>query len=408
MALEVEGQASAQASETPTRAIALLALASFASAANLRVCDPLLPQIAGELGVTVGTAALTVMAFALAYGVFQVVVGPLSDARGRLSMVVLGSLWAGIATVISAGMPTLGPLALMRFLAGAGGAAVIPVAIAWIGDVVPYERRQAVLARYISGQILGIVFGQAAGGLLGDLIGWRATLVMLGVVHIAAGLLLLGEMRRLKVGMSAAGPRALAPVRRIRLRACCRTAWVRTVLISVFIEGVAMFGGLAYVGADLHQRFGLSLGVVGALLASFGAGALFYSIDGWHAWWPGSASRAWRRSEPSASLPATPRSPSCRGPGSPFPPSPSSASASTCCTTRCRPTPRRWRPRRAGLAVSLFAFMFFCGQSTGVVLGAPVMDRYGGQPIFLSAAVIVLAIAFWFRRQLVLRMREPG
>ena len=111
-------------------------------------------------------------------------------------------------------MPTLWPLALMRFLAGAGGAAVIPVAIAWIGDVVPYERRQPVLARYISGQILGIVFGQAAGGLLGDLIGWRATLAMLGIVHIAAGLLLLGEMRRLKVGVPAAWPRALAPVRR--------------------------------------------------------------------------------------------------------------------------------------------------------------------------------------------------
>ena len=93
-------------SDTPTRAIALLALAAFASAANLRVCDPLLPQIASELGVTVGTAALTVTAFALAYGVFQVVVGPLSDARGRLSMVVLGSIWAGIATVVSAGMPT--------------------------------------------------------------------------------------------------------------------------------------------------------------------------------------------------------------------------------------------------------------------------------------------------------------
>ena len=75
------------------------------------------------------------------------------------------------------------------------------MAIAWIGDVVPYERRQPVLARFLSGQILGIVFGQAAGGLLGDLIGWRATLVALGLVHIVAGLLLLGEMRRLKVGL---------------------------------------------------------------------------------------------------------------------------------------------------------------------------------------------------------------
>ena len=97
------------------------------------------------------------------------------------------------------------------------------MAIAWIGDVVPYERRQAVLARYISGQILGIVFGQAAGGLLGELIGWRATLVMLGVVHIGAGLLLLGEMRRLKIGVRFRAARAGAsppppPT------ACCGTA----------------------------------------------------------------------------------------------------------------------------------------------------------------------------------------
>src|SRR6185436_13471785 len=74
--------------------------------------------------------------------------------------------------------------------------AVIPVAIAWIGDVVPYEGRQQVLARYISGQILGIVFGQAAGGMLGELIGW---------LHIVAGLLLLGEMRRLKTGVPVPG-----------------------------------------------------------------------------------------------------------------------------------------------------------------------------------------------------------
>ena len=105
MAVETQGQGSAEASETPTRAIALLALASFASAANLRVCDPLLPQMAAELDVTVGTAARSVTAFALSYGLFQVLVGPLSDARGRLNMVVLGSVWAGIATIVSATMP---------------------------------------------------------------------------------------------------------------------------------------------------------------------------------------------------------------------------------------------------------------------------------------------------------------
>jgi hypothetical protein len=55
--------------------------------------------------------------------------------------------------------------------------------------------------------------------------------------------------------------------------------------------------------------------------------------------------------------------------------------------------------------VSLFALALFSGQSAGVALAAPVMDRYGGQPIFLSTSVIILAVAFWFRRQLV---RKPS
>ena len=371
---------SASASKTPTRAIALLALAAFASAANLRVCDPLLPQIAGELGVTIGTAALAVTAFALAYGVFQVVVGPLSDARGRLNMVVLGSIWAGIASVISASMPTLGPLVVARFLAGAGAAAVIPVAIAWIGDVVPYERRQPVLARYVSGQILGIVFGQAAGGLLGELIGWRATLVVLGIVHMVAGLLLLGEMRRLEAGVPAPGG--------ARWRHSAASAysvlqdrWARTVLISVFIEGLAMFGGLAYVGADLHQRFGLSLGVVGALLASFGAVALAAGY---------------------AMLVVMPR---------PWLAVPAIALIGLgfyMLHNTLQTNATQMAPEARGLSMSLFAFALFSGQSAGVALAAPVMDRYGGEPIFLLASVIILTIAFWFRRRLMVRMRKPA
>jgi hypothetical protein len=37
-----------------------------------------------------------------------------------------------------------------------------------------------------------------------------------------------------------------------------------------------------------------------------------------------------------------------------------------------------------------------------------MMDRYGGEPIFLLASVIILTIAFWFRRQLMMRMRTPA
>src|SRR5262249_39035971 len=141
---------------TPRRAILVLALASFVGAANLRVCDAFVPQIAQELAVTVGTAAAMVTAFAVAYGLCQIVVGPLGDARGKLRMVVLGSIWAGVATIIGAAMPSLAPLVVFRFLAGAGAAAGIPLAIALIGGGGGYERRPAGLGPGESGRILGL------------------------------------------------------------------------------------------------------------------------------------------------------------------------------------------------------------------------------------------------------------
>src|SRR6266545_4615 len=66
--------------------------------------------------------------------------------------------------------------------------------MAYIGDVTPYERRQQVLARYMSGQITGQLFGQAAGGIIGDLLGWRAMFFVLAAMFAVAALALFREL----------------------------------------------------------------------------------------------------------------------------------------------------------------------------------------------------------------------
>ena len=43
-------------------------------------------------------------------------------------------------------------------------------------------------------------------------------------------------------------------------------------------------------------------------------------------------------------------------------------------------------PEARGTAVALFASVYFIGQTVGVALAAPVMDRYGGPPLFVFAA----------------------
>lgn len=396
----------ADAMRAQNRMLVLLSLAAFASAANLRICDPLLPQIASEFAVSVGSSAAVVTAFAVSYGVAQIIVGPLGDARGKIAVVVGGSLWVGLCTALCATIPALGPLVASRFLAGAGAAAVIPLAIAWIGDVVPYEQRQPVLARFLSGQILGIVFGQAAGGILGELVGWRGTMLVISVLHIAAGLLLWSEMRR--------GAVLMPPVAEARWRQSAVSAlrvlqvpWVRIMLVTVFVEGFAMFGAFAFVGAELHARFGIGLGIVGLMLATLGAGAFVYVFSA--AWlvrtlgqhglvrWgsvaiaTGYATLAWT---PWAWLAV----PAIAVIGLGF----------YMFHNTLQTNATQMAPEARGLAMSLFAFTLFGSQSVGVAIAAPVMDRFGAQPIFVVAAVLLVAVAHWFRIQLLRRVAAPA
>ena len=304
-------------------------------------------------------------------------------------------------------MPSLGPLVLVRFLAGAGAAAVIPVAIAWIGDVVPYERRQPVLARFLSGQILGIVFGQAAGGLLGELIGWRGALVVLGLVHIAAGLLLLGEMRRLERRPARCDGDCAGAKRGVGRRRAAQP-WARIVLGSSVprrhrhVRRLRLRRRRAASCASVS-----SLGVVGAMLASFGAGALLYSLDrrpaGAALGQPGLAGgggsvlcgrlRHARRSRRGCWL--APPAIALIGLGFYM------------LHNTLQTNATQMAPEARGLAISLFAIVLFTGQSVGVALAAPVMDRYGGAADLPGRRRWpLLAIAFWFRRQL-MRAAEP-
>jgi predicted MFS family arabinose efflux permease len=86
--------------------------------------------------------------------------------------------------------PTLFMLVIARMLAGATAGALIPLSIAWIGDTVPYERRQPVLARFLIGQMFGIALGQVLGGIGADYVGAAPVFVTLAVWFTATALLM--------------------------------------------------------------------------------------------------------------------------------------------------------------------------------------------------------------------------
>lgn len=260
----------------PHREIFLLSLAAFASSVALRLCDPMLPAIARSFETTVGKAAVVITATSIAYGICQFLFGPLGDRFGKFHVIAWACLASTLGALACAVSPGLEYLSLGRALTGATTAALIPLAMAWIGDTVAFELRQPTLARFMSGQIVGLVSGQALGGLFADTVGWRWAFAFLAAIYFVVGLQLLKDKPRLQAEHGHAGA-AQRPGALAGMAAVVRSPKARYILATVFAEAMATFGVIAFIPAYLHERFGISLFHAGAVVALFGLGGLIYT-----------------------------------------------------------------------------------------------------------------------------------
>jgi len=380
----------------PVRAIAFLALAAFASAATMRITDALLPQIAREFDVTTGVAGRVVTAFAVSYGLMQAVFGPVGDRVGKYPVVTLATALSGFGAAACALAPTLDALTVARLLSGATAAAIIPLSMAWIGDTVPYAERQPVLARFLSGQILGLVFGQAAGGILGESIGWHSAFWLIAALNILAASGLGFEL--------ACNARTRSGGRRGRSFAAgfhdvLSRPWARVVLLTVLVEGYAMFGAFVFVASYLHDRFGLSLALSGVVVASYGLGGLLYAAT----------ARRLLRALHERGLALAGGVLLCVG----FlalallpawwlavPVNVVLGLGFYMLHNTLQTHATQMAPEARGAAVAMFAAAFFIGQSIGVAATAAIVDTIGPRVAFVFAAVSVLALAAWFRGRL--------
>jgi len=392
-------ESSSQTSGSATSAITLLALASFAAQAMVRVTDSLLPQIAADLNVSVGATSIVVTAYLLAHGSVQLVIGPIGDRFGKYLCVSIAAA-GSTAMVVACGLaPSLPVLVAARLACGLATGWIIPFALAFVGDVIPYERRQQVIGRFLSGQILGQLFGQAAGGVLGDYFGWRNVFFILAALLAAATLGLFYELWRNPITHANATPQHRGRGFIADYSAVLRSPWARAVIAIAFIEAAAMFGAFTYVGADLHLRFGVGFTLVGLFVGAFAIGGLIYSLS----------VRALVNRFGQTGLAA--------GGGAllalayltlAFEPHYWMAPAAILTIglgfymlhNTLQTNATQMTPQARGTAVAIFSASLYLGQTAGVAAGGVIFDRFTAVPVFLIAAAVLLALALWFARQL--------
>jgi YNFM family putative membrane transporter len=390
---------SPDAPPNPTRSIVLLAVAAFASQAQVRVTDSLLPQIADDFGTTVGAAAMVVTAYAVAHGSVQLFIGPIGDRFGKYLTVMTMCLASSILVMACGLANSLTELAIARLLAGACAGWVIPLSMAYVGDVTPYDRRQPVLGRYLTGQITGQLFGQAAGGVLGDLFGWRNVFFILGAMFALATLGLIYELVTNPRTRPAGRPEERSRGFVADYKAVLSNPWARIVIAAVFLESFFGWGAFAYVGADLNQRFGLGYTAVGLIVGCFAIGGLVYATTvqqlvnrfGQRGLAVGGALMCGACYLVLASGLAWWLAPLAVGLyGLGF-----YALHNTLQTCGTQMTPEA---RATGFA--LFSSAIYLGQTVGVGVSGIVFDRAGAMPLLVVAGLVLPAMAVWFAREL--------
>jgi DHA1 family inner membrane transport protein len=256
--------------------ISLLAAAGFASGAGIRLLDPLLPLVAGDFGVSVAAASVVVAGFMLPYGLGQLITGPLGDRMGKVRVASFALFFYALALLacsLAVGLPML---VVLRALSGLCAGAIIPLLMAHVGDTVPYADRQATIGQFLTGMVMAQMLTGPAAGVVGELVGWRGAFAALGVLALAVFLLialrLRGALWRTPAGGATRGQGLYAY---LNLLAHPAGRWL---LIAAFFDGFCLFGAtFSYVGSYLIERFGLTAGLSGVVVAGFGLGSFLYT-----------------------------------------------------------------------------------------------------------------------------------
>ena len=178
----------------------LLAQLAFGLIA-MTICLPSMQEWGALFGATQAQVQITFSGFVVAYGVCQLVYGPLSDRYGRKGVLVIGLAVLAAGSLIAALAPSLDVLIAGRVLQGMGSAAGAVVGRAMVQDLFAGSQRTKVMAYVGMAMGLSPPFSAVIGGQLHVRFGWQSNFVL---VFLGALVLLAAAVRTLPARAAAA------------------------------------------------------------------------------------------------------------------------------------------------------------------------------------------------------------
>lgn len=256
-------------------ALNIIALATFAASLSARALDPVLPNVADDFGVSIATAASFAAVFAFTFAIVQPVLGAAADMFGKARLMIVCLVLLGLANILGAISTSFPLLFATRILAGIGSGGVFPIALGLTSDLVGPEKRQVAIGRTLAGAMTGNLLGASASGIIGDFLGWRGVLAVLGCLVVLASVAVAAGF---KGAALARAPKTNLSALRHGYRTIFTNPNARICYSAVFIEGCCVLGLFPYVAAFLFELGETSLLIAGIVIAGFAVGGLLYTM----------------------------------------------------------------------------------------------------------------------------------
>lgn len=253
------------------RLVRTLAAAAFLVFFQAYMVAPLIPRLAAVLGTTPQAVGLAVPAYLIPYGVATLAYGVLADRVGRRRL-MLASLAAFVVLVpLTATARTASDLVLWRVATGLGASGLVPLALALVGTLYPYEARGRPLGWLFGAMAGGAAVGSTAGAILEPVLGWRGVFLAVSVLSLPVAALLVRDRHLLDQGAPAGGTPGGAPGgTAAAYRALLGPGRGLRTYAYVFFNAVFHSGVFTWLGLYFSDRYGL--GEVGIGLALLGYG----------------------------------------------------------------------------------------------------------------------------------------
>lgn len=240
-----------------------LAIGAFGIGLTEFVIMGLLPEVAGDFGVTEAAAGWLISGYALG-----VVVGALALTAATVRLprkaVLLGLVVLFIAgNALTALAPDYSVAMIGRIVAALCHGAFFGIGSVVAASLVAPERKAAAIAIMFTGLTASNVLGVPFGTFLGQQYGWRATFWVIAAIGVVA-----------LVGLALLVP-PLGHLEQPKLRselAAFRSGQVWLSLLVTMLAFGGMFGAFTYIAYTLTEVSGFAAGAVPWLLVLFGAG----------------------------------------------------------------------------------------------------------------------------------------